>query len=457
MANENRKTSFKKVLTFVKLSHIPGPRGKKYFSYVRNFQKDILGSFTQVHRDYGDIASFAWPMNSVIIYSPEMVKQVLVDDAHSYIKGEQIEELKAVVGNGLATNNDQRSWLRNRSLISREFSPRAVQATSAQMQEIISKNVDQLQGTQIDICDQMKKWTFEIACKIFLGLDAADEDSQLVNQAVEFTSNVTYERIFQFFPLPYWLPTEKHRQFNAQFNNLDRIVSKVIAQAQTPDQKPSVLSRLVKAIDPETQTSLGRSELRDEILTIMLAGHETSAHTLSWCFTLLAAHPEIQQKVFLEIKDIDLSAPTSVMDQTPYLQKVLHESMRLYPAFPVLSRKTRQATALGPYRLPAHTNVVIPIYVMQRSEKLFQDALRFDPDRFNSGEHLKSFSYLPFSRGTRRCIGEVFAMTEMSLILISLLQKFQLGYEEESLPKEVAAVSLKARDKYHLTIRSRQA
>lgn len=443
MANENRKSSFKKALTFVDLGHIPGPRGFEYFNYVKSFQENILKAFTSVHQDYGAIASFPWPMNSIIIYDPDLIKTVLVDDAKKYIKGEQIEELKAVVGNGLATNNDHKSWVRNRGLVSREFAGSAVNNAASNICEITDRHISDLKEGDIDFCHAMKFLTFDIACKIFLGIDASGDIAKKVNDAVEYNSIVIYERIFHLFPLPYWLPTKKHREFSRHFKNLETVVAQIIDQAKKSEQnQTSALARLLYAKD-ENNEGLSPSELRDEILTIMLAGHETSAHTLMWFFALMAKNQSTQDEIYNEVKDISNFNVDSLMANTPKLQMALHEAMRLYPAFPVLSRKTKTATKLGDYDLPANTNVVIPIYVTQRSEKFWDSPLEFKLHRFDDEKLKKSYKYLPFSRGQRRCVAEVFAMTEMIIVIAKYLKKFSLELTSSDIPPEVAAVSLK--------------
>lgn len=441
MTNPNKRSSFTKALSYVSLDHIPGPRGLKYFKYIKNFQNNILGAFTQVNREYKDIASFPWPMNSIIIYSPEFAKTVLVDQNKNYIKGEQIEELRAIVGNGLATNNNYESWLKSRALLAREFNNKSVGTFIEQFDLMSKEKFKKWENitAPIDICEEMKFLTFDIACATLLGVNLSEEDAHKVNEAVSFTSIVTYKRIFQIFPIPYWLPTPTNIEFNKSFNDLNTIVFRLINKERmnsNPTGK-SVLEKLVHATDPDTNFSFNDDELRDEVLTMMLAGHETSAHTLTWIFGLLACHPEIQEKLYNEIKN------NPNIESLTYLKLVMNEAMRLYPAFPVLSRKTAVDCQLGPYKIPKNTNVVIPIYVMQRHESNWEKPLEFIPERFLDPAAEKSYAFLPFSRGPRRCIAELFAMTEMSIIVVNLVMLYKIELLTKELPPEVAFVSLK--------------
>lgn len=446
MANENRKSSFKKIFTFVNLKNIPGPRGLQYLRYVKLFQKNILSAFTQTYTHFGPIVSYPWPMNSIIIYSPKLIKSALVTDHKSYIKGEQIEEIRAVVGNGLATNNNHKLWLRNRAIVSKAFTQKAIKSYSDQINHKTRNYIKELklkESVSFDICEDMKYLTFEIACQMFLGNSLSKEESKKVNQAVDFTSIVTYERIFEFFPLPYWIPTKKHRMFKHHYNNLKSIVSKIIRESNGSGN--SVLDRLINAKDPETGQTLTNAELRDELFTLLIAGHETSAHTLTWIIALLAKHQDIQEKLYNEIIHVDPNheLPRDLADICPYLKNVINESMRLYPAFPVLSRKACKDTTIGEYKIQKNTNVVIPIYVTHRSDEFWEDPLKFNPDRFKDESLVKSFKFLPFSKGSRRCIGEALAVNEIALILINFIKEYKVSLTYGIIPDDLAHVSLK--------------
>lgn len=446
MPNPNRRSAFTKATNFINLNHVPGPRGLYYFKFVRHFQKNILEAFTRVNTEYGDIGSFPWPMNSVIVYSPTMVKTIFVDQGKSYIKGEQIEELRAVVGNGLATNNDHESWLKSRALLSREFNNKSVANFTNEFVKILGEHFPhQMREATLDICESMKMLTFKIACKTFLGADLNEADARKINEAVHYTSIITYKRIFEAFPLPYWLPTIKNFKFNHHFNNMNSIVLGLIEkERKNVTEKPkSILEKLVHAKDKETNFSFSDEELRDEILTLLIAGHETSAHTLTWCLGLLAKHQDVQERLYSEIQSATEATNENYFEQIPYLKWILQETMRLYPAFPVLSRKAAVDVELGDYKLPKNTNVVIPIYVIQRNEDNFKDAKAFKPERFQDETLEKSYAFLPFGRGQRRCIAELFAMTEMAIILVEMVKRFKIELVDNYYPQEEAFVSLK--------------
>ncbi len=449
MANKNTRSALTKAFSFVDLSHIPGPRGLEYIKYVNFFQKNILGAFSQVGVDYGDIASFPWPMNSIIIYSPEFARQILVERHKKYIKGEQIEEMRAVVGTGLATNNDYPSWLRSRTIVAKEFNSKAVEGFVSQFGKWTDKRIDYWEthgSSVIDICEEMKFLTFEIACATLLGSHLDVSEAHKVNEAVKYTAKVSYERIFQFFPLPYWLPTSTNLKFNQHYNNLDSIVMRLIDEEKARDKThapSSVLERLVHAKDPESGTGLSDEELRDEVLTLMLAGHETSAHTLTWIIGLLAKHQDKQKRLQSEIDNFSEHSLYNINEQIPFLYWIILEGMRLYPAFPVLSRKCATEDQLGPYRIPPQTNVVIPIFVIQSLKENWESAKQFLPERFEDENLSKNVAYMPFSKGPRKCLAEHFALTEMGIILYKIFKNFDVELVNEDLPMAEAYFSLK--------------
>ncbi len=440
MANPNKRSAFSKAFTFVNLRKIPGPRGWDYVvRYNLLFKKDVLGTFTQISKEYGDIASFPWPMNSVVIYSPEFVKKVLIEDGKKYIKGEQLEELRAVVGDGLSTNNDYKSWVKSRSIISKEFGPRAVEEFTKDFERICDEHLTQWENEfELNVCEDMRFLTFKIACQTLLKANLGREDSKAVNEAVHFTSGIMSQRIFQFFPVPYSWPSSKNKKFNTYYDELEAIVMKLIREEQEAGKKSnpkSVLEKLVHAVD-ENGSGLSKEELRDEVLTMLLAGHETSAHSLTWIIGLLAKHQDVQQNLFDLLHSQSHEAST-------LLRQIILESMRLYPAFPILSRKASEVVTLGSYTIPKNTNVVIPIYVMQRSEALWSDPLAFRPERFSVKELESSFSFLPFSKGTRKCVAELFAMSEILTAIRKIILRYQITLTETDLPKPQATITLK--------------
>ena len=459
MANPNTRSSFTKLFTFTDLSSIPGPRGLDYLSKYRLlFRDNFLNAFLKMNEEYGEIVSLPWPINSVIIYSPEYVKKVLIEDGKKYDKGEQTEEFRALVGEGLLTTNHYKSWLKSRAIISKVFGPKSVVEFSKTFDELTMEHIKNWKDESIDFNEDMRVLTFKIICKTLLKSDLGAKEAKVINEAVNYTSKIIYERVFQLFPIPYSIPLKKHRIFRRHYLAINNIIMSIIQQEKLQKnliEKDCILAKLVHAVDEETGIGFTDEELRDEILTMVLGGFETTAHALTSVLSLLAHHQEIQNRLFLEIDQFKMG-PEKYISEITFLKHVIHESMRLYPPTPVITRKANEDLTLGLYKIPKHTNVVIPMYIMQRSEKNFKNADQFNPDRGNDVDFEKSFAHLPFSKGTRRCVAEGFAMTEISIIVFNILKTFKLELVNHELSKEHPVVSTKPNDKLLIKVKSRK-
>lgn len=433
-----------------KLSHIPGPRGLEFIKGVQETRRDVLAIFKKFSEE-GDIFSVPWPMNFVFLFHPEAVKKVLLDNSKNYKKGDSNKELMAILGEGLATVFDHDKWLRKYTIISKEFNPKAVSNFAGIFKDITQEYLDEMKFKEsVDICDEMKKLTFFIACRTLLAAKMSDKDADTVNEAVLYTTKVAYQRIFQFLPVPYWVPTPTNFEFKRHMKAMDEIVYRLIdeekSRPKSPDPK-TILERLVHAVDPSTGQGLSHQELRDEVLTTMIAGHETSAHALTWTMGLLARDQKIQDKLREEINaNVDLQ-PTEYLEKMPYLKAVILEAMRIYPSFPIIAKVATNDDELLGHKIPKGTNIIIPLIYIQRSPKNWDRPMEFIPERFIGTDAARSTAYLPFSRGPRKCIGELFAMTEMAVVVFKMIQNFKLELEGTTLPKEVAYFTLKPESK----------
>ncbi len=429
-----------------RLSHIPGPRGIEFVRGLRKTRREALATF-QSFGEQGDIVSIPWPMNCVVIYHPQAVKQVLLDHSKKYIKGDANKELNAILGEGLATTFDHSTWLRKRTIMAKELGPKAVCAFAEQFDQITKELIKRFEseGTK-DICFEMKYIALVVACRTLLGSDLSERDVEKVNEAMLFTTKVAYERIFQLMPLPYWLPTPAHIIFKRHVHSLDQLVYRLIEEGQRrppSDDPKSMLERLIHTVDPDTGKGFTKLELRDEILTMMIAGYETSAHALTWMMGLLARDQHIQDRLRTEIMANLHLNPSEYLEKLPYLKAIMLEAMRIYPSFPIISKKSVEEDQLLGHNIPPGTNIIIPLIFIQRSPKYWEKPLKFFPERFLDEESTKSNAFLPFSKGQRKCIGELFAMTEMAVIVFNLFHKFRLELVEDRLPKEIVYFSLK--------------
>lgn len=432
------------------IRHIQGPRGLNFIKLMFHFKRDSLGALEETEKQFGEIASYGWPINTIIIYCPKLIKQVLGDKNKIYVKGAQTDEMKVVMGNGLVTNNDRKSWLRSRVIVSRELGPNPISLFSKIINDLsiqlIKKWKDNKENS-LDFSIEMRNLTFAIAGKTLLGSDLTEEDARVVDEAVLFTSKMAHDHMFELFPMPYWVPTKKNQEFHRHNKNLSSIVSRLLAQEKVNSDESSarsILQRLVYAKNPETGEGLSDQELKDEVITLLIAGYETTSNTLSWIFGLLSKHEEIQEKLFLELSE-DKEPITSIdfKKTHPYLYQVILEGIRLYTAIPMSSRSNLEVDYFNGQLVPKRTSVVIPVWNIHRSEKYWEQALVFNPSRFEGVEVNRLDHYLPFSKGERRCVGENFSLIEVAIIVQKVIQAFKLELIGEQLPRAVSHVSLK--------------
>ncbi len=446
-------------MKFSRLNHIPGPRGIEFIEMMLLFQKNSLRALEKSYKVYGPVVSYPWPVNTVLLFDPKLIKQVLIDKNQIYQKGEQTDELKPVLGEGLVTNSDRPSWLRNRTVVSKEMGPRVVQGFSSLMKDLTLSEMSLWPAEgDISLSQAMRALTFKIAGQTLLGSGLNAEDSKQVDEAVEMTSKLAHDHMFQFIPTPYWIPTSKNREFKKHLNNLDRIVLRLLNESKNlePEKKTlSLLDRLVAAKHPETGQPLDQKNLRDEVLTLLIAGYETTYNSLCWTLALIASTPEVKKKICAEL---ELQQEVNSMEFTkthPELYHAILEGLRLYTAIPMSSRKSTASDQLGNYELPAGVNVIIPAWVVHRDPLFWPDPISFKPDRWNNVDPSQVDAYVPFSKGSRRCVGEAMAMVEMAVIISTVMRNFEIALKNSVFPEAVAYVSLRPDEEITLRVKKK--
>ncbi len=439
------------------LAHIPGPRGVAFVKSMLHFLDDSLGALEEATARYGPIVSYPWPVNTVIVYEPSAIAHVLADPERIYVKGAQTDEMQSVLGQGLVTNNDRESWARRRQVVTHVMSAHAVRGfapTFAARTDVMLERWP-AQGTR-ELTTELRALAFDIAARTLFGVDLSADDARTVDEAVLFTSLVVHHHMFRLVPVPYWVPTSEHRAFHRHLAGLDAVVHRLVARAQQGTDDGSVLARLAHARD-EAGQPLDARALRDEILTLLVAGYETTANTLAWVLGLLAAHPEWQARLHAELDAATAEVNVDARKTHPLLALTVHEAIRLYTAIPMSSRRPTRDDALLGYRIPAGTSVVLPVWVVHRDERNWRNALAFDPLRFEGQKPHQLAHYVPFSKGERSCVGQTFALTEVAVIVSRILSRYRLSLVDGALPRAVSQVSLKPEAGLTLRFEARRA
>ena len=382
---------------------------------------------------YGDVSYLKiWNRHGFLITDPHDIRHVLQDNARNYHKSTLYERLKKTLGNGLVTSEDA-YWLRQRRIAQPAFHrERIAKSTGVMAQE--AENTARRWATvaetggSIDVLQEMMHLTQSIVLAAMLGSDA----TRLPESARAWS--VVNEYIGENFwkvGLTAHLPTPRNRQFHRALAHLDRTILQLIDDRRRDGAGgDDLISMLLSARDPETGDGMTDRQLRDEVMTFFLAGHETTALAVTWSWYLLTQHPAIRSRLETEL-DAMLHGRQPLFDdleRLSYLRMVIEETMRLYPPAWGFARRALAPDRIGGYDLPAGWLVFMIPWVMHRHPTYWDDPERFDPERFSAAQSAArpKFVYLPFGAGPRQCIGNHFAMAEAQIILATLVQRYRL-------------------------------
>lgn len=395
----------------------------------------------------------------VLVNHPDLIEQVLVADNKRYIKHYVLRLLTPILGNGLVTS-DGPLWLRQRRMIQPAFARQRIEAYGQVMVEHTLRMLDGWRpGESRDVAVDMMHLALGIVSRTLLDVDAGAQYSE-VAEAID-TILEDFDRRFQSaLPPPFWLPAPGNRRLRRAVAKLDAILGRIIRQRREQrEDRGDLLSSLVEARDAEDQTGMTDRQLRDEVMTIFLAGHETTANALSWTWYLLATHPEVEARLLAELRQVLAGrAPTPAdVPRLPFTEQVLKESMRLYPPAYTFGREATTEVELAGYRFPAGTTVLVSPYTTQRDARFFERPDDFDPDRWSPerAPQIPRYAYFPFGGGPRGCIGNTFAMLEATLVLATVVPRFHLSLLPDPPVVPRASVTLRPKDGVHCRIEPR--
>lgn len=433
----------------------PGPRGLALLSSMRALQRAPLPYLVDLQRHYGDIVGvrfLSW--QGCLVFHPEAIQQILQEHHRSYNKDFfALNAFKAFVGNGLVTNNGD-SWLQQRRLMQPAFHRKHLSSFGALMTDTAVAMLERWQGyaehgQPLDVAAEMMRVTLLVAGRSLFDLDLSDQ-TETVGRTVTTLSRLVPEAMAMPFP-PLSVPTPRNRRINAAIHTLDAIVQGLIQERrQRAIERGDVLSLLLLARDEETGQGMSDQQVRDEVMTLLFAGHETTSNLLAWTWFLLATHPEVEQRLQAELDAVLGGRLPTVEDlaHLPYGHRVLEETLRLYPPAWSLARKALAEDDLGGYVLPASTIILMSPYVTHRHPAFWEEPERFDPDRFTPERVAvrPRYAYFPFGGGPRQCIGNTFALMEAHLILATVAQRYRLRLVPDHPVEPQALLTLRPRD-----------
>jgi cytochrome P450 len=389
--------------------------------------------FEHLTATYGKMAHYrVGPSDIVLVNEPEFIREILVVQAQSFIKERTQKRMRILLGEGLITS-DGESHRRQRRIAAPAFHRQRIQAYGSNMVERAAAMREAWrEGAEIDVSAEMMRLSLEVVARTLFAQEVTadilsiNHEVNAIMKLYNFLIALPRAEDYLHWPIPGLMRFRRARR------RLDEVVYRMIAEHRAAGvDRGDLLSMLLRSRDEEhDQAAFNDEQLRDEVLTIFLAGYETVANALSWTWMLLAQNPEAEAKFHEELDGV-LNGRLPTLDDLPqlrYAEMVLAESMRLYPPAWAMGRQATRDITLGPYLLPAGTFFFFSQFIIQRSGEHFPDPLRFDPERFTPERKAgrSKFVYFPFGAGGRQCIGESFAWMEATLVLATIAQRWRL-------------------------------
>jgi cytochrome P450 len=411
------------------LKRPPGPPPKFLIGNMPLAARDPLVVFTAWARDYGDIFYYraAW-LQVYFLNHPDLIEEVLVRNPRNFLKDRVVRKSRWFFGDGLLTNEGD-SWLRQRKLSAPAFHRERVSSYA----RIMSGYAEQMlanwrDGETLDIQQEMMSLTLRVVVRALFNLES-DRTQQIRTAMNLMMGNATGMRML-LPPIARYLPTPQMIRVRRAVKELEEVVYGIIAQHRAANQDTGDLLSMLMSARDEDGSRMSDKQLRDEVLTFLLAGHETTALALTWTWHLLSQNPEVEQKLHAELEEVLAGRAPEFADlpRLGYTERVIKESMRLYPPAWSLARTVISDFELRGYRIPAGANVVMSQWIMHRHQAYFPEPEKFDPDRWltERAQKLPRFAYFPFGGGPRQCIGAAFAIMEATLLLVTIAQRYRL-------------------------------
>lgn len=440
----------------------PGPRGYPFVGVIPNLLGNPLRYLPRVVAQYGDIVSL--PMGSQRFYllnHPDHIKHVLQMNNRNYHKGVNLRVVKNLLGEGLFISEDD-FWRRQRRLVQPAFHHQRLALLTDIMVNATLGVSERWQpaaqtGEVLDVSRDMRNLTQQIIVQTMFS-SAIGDDGDAVGQALD----KAFEYIAKSLWLS-WLPDRLipgHRQYQQSIEMLNKVVYRLLDERRKSNEDHGdLLTMLLQARDEETGEGMTDKQVRDEVLTMFIAGHETTATAMSWIWHLLAQHPEVEQRLHAELATV-LGGRTPTFQDVPqliYTRMVIEEALRLYSPVWLLLRTPVADDTVGGYTIPAGSVVMISTYLIHRHPAFWDEPERFDPDRFTPERVAERprFAYMPFSGGPRQCTGSAFAMVEAQLILATLAQRYQLRSVPGHVVEPRAISTLHPRNGVRMTVQPR--
>lgn len=443
-------------------SRPPGPKNPPIVGNLHAFRSNPLGFLSKAAREYGDLVYFrVMRQKMYLVNHPDYVREILVNNQGNFIKSRALQRAKILLGEGLLTSEGQHH-LRQRRLVQPAFHRERLAGYASAMSECVVRVRDRWQvGTPMDVSVEMAHLTLSIVAKT---LFSADVESEAPEIGAAMTSVL---QMFRLLLLPFSqhlnkLPLPSVRRFEKARGTLDATIYALIRERRkSSEDKGDLLSMLLLAQDEEkSDGGMTDEQVRDEALTLFLAGHETTANALTWTWYLLSQHPDIERRLHEEIDAVLGDRPPELTDvpELRYTEMILAEALRLYPPAWGIGRMAKAEFSLGGVEIPAKSICIMSPYLIHRDARWFRDPERFDPERWTpeARETRPRFAYFPFGGGARVCIGERFAWMEGVIVTAAIAQKWRLRLEPGQHVEPLPLITLRVKNGLRMVAEPRQ-
>jgi cytochrome P450 len=418
---------------------MPGPPRAATLGLLLRMVRNRLEVMEYGATRYGDAVRLPLGPKTLHVFNrPDYAKHVLADNAANYQKGIGQVHARRVIGDGLLTSEGE-LWRKQRKTVQPVFQPKRIARQAAVMADEAEKLVARLRDhagrEPVDIRAEMTGLALGVLGHTLIDTDLGEFES--IGHSFEVVQDQAMFEVMSLGAVPMWIPLPKQLRFRRARRDLQAIVDQLAAESGAHPAGDDLISRLVDSVRKEADPQVGRTRMRDELVTMLLAGHETTASTMSWAFYLLDQHPEAWDRVHAEASEVFGQGPldAEALHGLKFTTMVLQETMRLYPPVWLLPRIAKADDEIDGYHVPAGSDVLISPYLLHRHPGLWPDPERFDPERFEPARHAgrDRYAYIPFGAGPRFCVGNSLGMMEATIVLATVARDLRLkkvpGYE----------------------------
>ncbi len=438
----------------------PGVSGLALFRMMPEFKRNTLQTFVDLAHAHGDLVCFRGLWTSFMLINPQHIEYVLQTNSRNYRKGKNYKEVESSTGNGLFVSEGD-VWRRQRRLAQPAFHHQRIASLAKIMTDSCEAMLERWRpfaqrNTPIEVDAEMLRLTLGIVSKSLFSRDFSDA-ADTMSQSFEIIREHITKRIISVVKFPANFPTTQNRRFRQAIANAERIIYDLIAERRRgAGDTDDLLSLLMAARDDETGEGLSDTELRDQALTIIGAGYETTTQALAWTWYLLAKHPEVENRLHGEISEV-IGGRTPTFEDLPslkYTLMVFQEAMRLYPPIWMMTRAAIETDKIGGYRVPANCEILLLPYITHRHPKYWENPEEFFPEHFlpEKVAARPRFAYFPFGGGSRQCIGNNFALMEAQLIIATIAHRYRLRLRDERMIEPETSVTLRPRGGIKMTL-----